>query len=48
MSTRPSAKPARLRQMAIADEIVAALKDNRLKLAYQPIIGAKIAPCQPL
>jgi diguanylate cyclase (GGDEF)-like protein len=32
---------ARLRQMAVADEVVAALKDNRLKLAYQPIIHAK-------
>ena len=27
--------------MGIADEIVAALKENRLQLAYQPIIGAK-------
>jgi EAL domain-containing protein (putative c-di-GMP-specific phosphodiesterase class I) len=27
--------------MSIADEIVDALKHNRLKLAYQPIIGAK-------
>jgi diguanylate cyclase (GGDEF)-like protein len=32
---------ARLRQMAVADEVVAALRDNRLKLAYQPIIHAK-------
>ena len=32
---------ARLRQMAVADEVVAALKDNRLRLAYQPIIQAK-------
>jgi EAL domain-containing protein (putative c-di-GMP-specific phosphodiesterase class I) len=31
---------ARLRQMVIADEVVAALRDNRLKLAYQPIIHA--------
>jgi diguanylate cyclase (GGDEF)-like protein len=32
---------ARLRQMAVADEVVAALKDDRLRLAYQPIIQAK-------
>ena len=32
---------ARLRQMALADEVVAALRENRLKLAYQPIIHAK-------
>jgi diguanylate cyclase (GGDEF)-like protein len=32
---------ARLRLMAIADEVVAALNDNRLVLAYQPIIHAK-------
>jgi diguanylate cyclase (GGDEF)-like protein len=32
---------ARIRQMAVADEVVAALRDNRLKLAYQPIIHAK-------
>lgn len=31
---------ARLRQMNIADEVVQALKDNRLRLAYQPIIDA--------
>ena len=37
----PQRETARLRQMAIADEIVAALKENRLHLAYQPIIGAK-------
>jgi diguanylate cyclase (GGDEF)-like protein len=32
---------ARLRQMQIADEVVLALKENRLKLAYQPIIQAR-------
>jgi EAL domain-containing protein (putative c-di-GMP-specific phosphodiesterase class I) len=37
----PQRETARLRQMGIADEIVAALKEGRLKLAYQPIIGAK-------
>ncbi len=37
----PQRESGRLRQMSIADEIVAALKENRLRLAYQPIIGAK-------
>jgi diguanylate cyclase (GGDEF)-like protein len=37
----PQRESGRLRQMAIADEIVAALKHSRIKLAYQPIIGAK-------
>ena len=37
----PQRETGRLRQMGIADEIVAALKENRLRLAYQPIIGAK-------
>lgn len=37
----PQRETARLRQMGIADEIVAALKEKRLHLAYQPIIGAK-------
>ena len=37
----PQRETGRLRQMGIADEIVQALKQNRLKLAYQPIIGAK-------
>jgi diguanylate cyclase (GGDEF)-like protein len=32
---------ARLRQMQIADEVVLALKENRLKLAYQPIVQAR-------
>ena len=31
---------ARLRQMGIADEVVQALKENRLRLSYQPIIEA--------
>ncbi|HEU4551112.1 MAG TPA: EAL domain-containing protein, partial [Rhizomicrobium sp.] len=37
----PSRETFRLRQMAIADEVVQALKENRLKLAYQPIVEAK-------
>ena len=37
----PQRETARLRQMQIADELVLALKENRLKLAYQPIIGAR-------
>jgi diguanylate cyclase (GGDEF)-like protein len=37
----PQRETGRLRQMNIADEIVAALRENRLKLAYQPIIAAK-------
>jgi len=37
----PQRETARLRQMAIADEIMAALKENRLHLAYQPILRAK-------
>ena len=32
---------ARLRQMQIADEVVLALKENRLKLAFQPIVAAR-------
>jgi diguanylate cyclase (GGDEF)-like protein len=36
----PSRETFRLRQMAIADEVVQALKDGRLKLAYQPIVQA--------
>ena len=32
---------ARLRLMGVADEIVAALNDDRLKLAYQPIVDSK-------
>lgn len=31
---------ARLKQMSIADEVVQALKDDRIRLAYQPIIEA--------
>ncbi|MEI9997103.1 MAG: bifunctional diguanylate cyclase/phosphodiesterase [Rhizomicrobium sp.] len=37
----PLREGARLRMMAIADEVVAALNDDRLLLAYQPIIHAK-------
>jgi len=36
----PQREGARLRMMAIADEVMAALNDNRLLLAYQPIIRA--------
>jgi diguanylate cyclase (GGDEF)-like protein len=40
---QPSAQreTARLRQMGIADEVMEALGDNRLRLAYQPILQAK-------
>jgi len=31
----------RLRQMSVADEVMAAWKEKRLKLAYQPIVKAK-------
>jgi diguanylate cyclase (GGDEF)-like protein len=31
---------ARLRQMSVADEVMAAWKDKRLRLAYQPIVRA--------
>ncbi|HEX2593918.1 MAG TPA: GGDEF and EAL domain-containing protein, partial [Rhizomicrobium sp.] len=37
----PQLETARLRLMAIADEVVAALHANRLLFAYQPIISAK-------
>jgi diguanylate cyclase (GGDEF)-like protein len=37
----PQLETARLRLMAIADEVVAALKENRLTFAYQPIVEAK-------
>ncbi|HEY0104591.1 MAG TPA: bifunctional diguanylate cyclase/phosphodiesterase [Rhizomicrobium sp.] len=37
----PQREGARLRLMAISDEIVAALDEDRLLLAYQPIIHAK-------
>jgi len=37
----PQRETARLRQMQIADEVVLALKENRLKLAYQPIVAAR-------
>jgi diguanylate cyclase (GGDEF)-like protein len=37
----PQRETARLRLMAIADEVVAALHEKRLVFAYQPIVGAK-------
>jgi diguanylate cyclase (GGDEF)-like protein len=37
----PQREGARLRLMQIADDVVAALTDDRLKLAYQPIIHAR-------
>jgi EAL domain-containing protein (putative c-di-GMP-specific phosphodiesterase class I) len=37
----PQRETARLRQMNIADEVVLALKANRIRLAYQPIIDAR-------
>jgi diguanylate cyclase (GGDEF)-like protein len=37
----PQREGARLRLMAIADDVVSALNENRLLLAYQPIISAK-------
>ncbi|HVT24906.1 MAG TPA: bifunctional diguanylate cyclase/phosphodiesterase [Rhizomicrobium sp.] len=37
----PQLETARLRLMAIADEVVTALKEDRLTFAYQPIIEAK-------
>jgi diguanylate cyclase (GGDEF)-like protein len=37
----PQRETARLRQMQIADEVVLALKENRLTLAYQPIVTAR-------
>jgi diguanylate cyclase (GGDEF)-like protein len=37
----PQRESARLRLMSIADEVVAALHDNRLVFAYQPIVSAK-------
>ncbi len=37
----PQRETARLRLMTIADEVVAALNEHRLVLAYQPIICAK-------
>lgn len=36
----PQREMARLRLMAIADDVVAALKDDRLAFAYQPIVSA--------
>ncbi|HTO41527.1 MAG TPA: GGDEF and EAL domain-containing protein [Rhizomicrobium sp.] len=37
----PQLETARLRLMGIADEVVAALKQDRLTFAYQPIVDAK-------
>jgi diguanylate cyclase (GGDEF)-like protein len=37
----PQREMARLRLMGIADEVVSALNDNRLLLAYQPIVCAR-------
>ena len=37
----PQLETGRLRLMAIADEVVGALTDNRLVFAYQPIVDAK-------
>lgn len=39
-STSPQREMARLRLMSVADEIAAALKDNRLTFAYQPVVSA--------
>ena len=41
----PQRESARLRLMAIADEVVAALNDDRLVFAYQPIIDAADRAC---
>jgi diguanylate cyclase (GGDEF)-like protein len=40
-SKSPQLETARLRLMGIADEVVAALKDERLVFAFQPIVDAK-------
>ena len=37
----PSRETQRLRMMQISDEVMSALKDNRLRLAYQPIVQAR-------
>jgi diguanylate cyclase (GGDEF)-like protein len=37
----PQRDTTRLRQMSIADDVIQALKENRIRLAYQPIIDAK-------
>ncbi|HVW73470.1 MAG TPA: bifunctional diguanylate cyclase/phosphodiesterase [Rhizomicrobium sp.] len=37
----PSRETARLRMMQISDEVMGALRENRLKLAYQPIVQAR-------
>jgi diguanylate cyclase (GGDEF)-like protein len=40
-SPSPQREMARLRLMSVADEVAAALRDNRLAFAYQPIVSAK-------
>ncbi|MBA2589598.1 MAG: EAL domain-containing protein [Alphaproteobacteria bacterium] len=37
----PQRETARLRLMQISDEVMQALKENRLRLAYQPIVAAR-------
>ncbi|HET7086854.1 MAG TPA: GGDEF and EAL domain-containing protein [Rhizomicrobium sp.] len=37
----PQRETARLRQMQIADDVILALKEKRLKLAFQPIVGSR-------
>ena len=37
----PQRETLRLRQMQIADEVVLALKEDRLRLAFQPIVAAR-------
>src|SRR5437763_5715206 len=37
----PQREMARLRLMSVADEVAAALRENRLIFAYQPIVSAK-------
>ena len=40
-ASSPQRETARLRLMAIADEVVAALHEKRLVFAYQPIVSAQ-------
>jgi diguanylate cyclase (GGDEF)-like protein len=42
----PQREMARLRLMSVADEIAAALRENRLTFAYQPIVSA--STCMPV
>ena len=44
----PQRETARLRLMSIADEVVAALADQRLVFAYQPIVDGAFARAVPL